>query len=102
MPSFGVLCPLLKILYHLEPSHWVCNQATIFVACPKPGLIGRVVPGMASSEKMVGMTEVRALIRQHGWQSIWIIGASACVILHFTPEHPEDGEQRYDIWVSNG
>ena len=26
-----------------------------------------------------------------GWQSIWIVGVSACY-LHFAPENPEDGE----------
>ena len=27
-----------------------------------------------------------------GWQSIRIVGVSACVYLHFAPENPEDGE----------
>ena len=26
-----------------------------------------------------------------GWQSIWIVGVSACY-LHFAPENPEDGK----------
>jgi len=30
--------------------------------------------------KMVGMAEMGALISLDGWQSIWIVGVSACVI----------------------
>ena len=55
-------------------------QASMFGACPKPGLIGRVVLGRASGVKMVEMVEVGAPISLDGWQSIQIVGASACVI----------------------
>jgi len=41
-------------------------QASIFAACPKPGYIGRVVPGRASSIKMVGMAEMGAPISLDG------------------------------------
>jgi len=54
------------------------------------------VPGRAPGIKMVVMAEVGAPIRM-GWQSIRIVDASACV--HFAQENPEDGKQRYDIWV---
>jgi len=30
---------------------------------------------------MVGMAEVGVPVCKDGWQSIWIVGASACVIL---------------------
>ena len=35
---------------------------------------------MASGVKMVGMAEMGATISLDGWQSIQIVGASACVI----------------------
>jgi len=38
------------------------------------------VLGRASSIKMVGMAEVGAPINLDGWQSIWIVDVSACVI----------------------
>jgi len=42
---------------------------------------------------MVGMAEVGASISLYGWQSIQMVGASAChCYLHFAPENPEDGE----------
>jgi len=41
-------------------------QASIFGACPKPGLIGRVVPGRASGVNMVGKVEVGAPISLDG------------------------------------
>jgi len=61
-------------------------QASIFGACPKPGEIGKVVPGRASGEKMVGMAEMGAPISLDGVQSFWIVGVSGCVIfiLHQT------------------
>jgi len=37
------------------------------------------VPGRASGI-VVGMEEMGALISLDGWQSIWIVGVSACVI----------------------
>jgi len=55
-------------------------QASIFGACPKPGLIGRVVPGRASGVKMMGIAVMGAPFSLDGWQSIRIVGASACVI----------------------
>jgi len=39
----------------------------------------------------MGMAEVGAPISLDGWQSIQIVGASACY-LHFAPENPEDSE----------
>jgi len=39
-------------------THFVCLFVSKFGACPKPGEIGRVVPGRASGIKMVGMAEV--------------------------------------------
>ena len=61
------------------------NQATgmhasIFDACPKPGWIGRVVPGRASGIKMMGWQRWWHQLVWMGWQSIQIVGASACVI----------------------
>jgi len=38
------------------------------------------VPGRASGIKMVGIVEMGAPISLDGWQSIRIVGASACVI----------------------
>jgi len=59
------------------------------------------VPGRASSVKMVGMAEMGAPISQDGmavYPHCWCI----CLrYLHFAPENPEDGKQRYDIWVSS-
>jgi len=46
----------------------------------KPGYIGRVVPGRASGVKMVGMAGLGHQLVTMGWQSIWIVDASACVI----------------------
>jgi len=54
------------------------------------GSAGRVVPGRASGIK----------ISQDGvavHPDCWCI--CQCY-LHFDPENPEDGKQRYDIWVS--
>ena len=39
-----------------------------------------VVPERASGVKMVGMAEMGAQLVWMGWQSIWIVGVSACVI----------------------
>jgi len=49
---------------------------------------------------MVGMAEVGAPINLD-----WVVANPDCwcvclYYLHFAPENPEDGEQRYDIWVS--
>ena len=38
------------------------------------------MPGRASGIRMVEMAKVGAPISQDGWQSIWIVGASAYVI----------------------
>jgi len=38
------------------------------------------VPGRAFGVKMVGMAEMGAPINLDGWQSIRIVGVSACVI----------------------
>jgi len=37
------------LLFEVYPSHWVCEPA-LFVACPKPGQIGRV-----AAEKAFGV-----------------------------------------------
>jgi len=63
-------------------------QASIFGACPKPGLIGRVVPGRASDVKMVRMVEVGAPISLDGVAvhlNCWCI---CLCYLHFAPENP--------------
>jgi len=44
---------------------------------------------------MVGMAEMGHQLVWMGWQSIRIVGVSACVCLchlHFAPENPDDGE----------
>jgi len=67
-------------------------QASIFGACPKPGLIGRVVPGRASSVKMVGIAEMGAPISLVGvavHPDCWCV---CLCYLHFAPENPEDGD----------
>ena len=50
--------------------------------------------GRASGVKMVGMVQVGVPISLDEWQSIRILGASACVLilLIFAPENPEDGK----------
>jgi len=58
------------------------------------------VPGRASGIKMVGMADMWApisldVVAVH--PDCWCI--CRCY-LHFAPENPEDGKQRYDIWVS--
>jgi len=74
-------------------------QTSTLVACPEPGQIGRVMPGRASGVKVVGMAEVRAPISLDGW--IYLDCWCICLCyLHFAPENPEDGKQRYDFWVS--
>jgi len=60
----------------------------------------QVVPGRASGIEMVGMAEVGAPISQDGvavHPDFWCV---CLCYLHFAPENPEDGKQRYDIWVS--
>ena len=54
------------------------------------------MPRRASSIKKVGMAEVEAPVSLDGWhwQCIWIVGAYDCY-LHFAPENPEDGKQKY-------
>jgi len=49
--------------------------------------------GIRSTLKMVGIAEMGHQLVWMGWQSIWIVGASACVNLHFAPENPEDGKR---------
>jgi len=44
------------LLFEVYPSHWVCEPA-LFVACPKPGQIGRVAAEKAFGVKW-GMMEV--------------------------------------------
>jgi len=49
---------------------------------------------------MVGMAEVGAPVSQNGvavHPDCWCV---CLCYLHFAPENPEDGEQRYEIWVS--
>jgi len=59
------------------------------------------VPGGASGVKMVGMAEVEAPISQDG-VAVYLDCWCVCLCyLHFAPENPEDGEQRYDNWVSS-
>jgi len=41
-------------------------QASIFGAYPKPGQIGRIVPGRASGVKVEGMAEVGAPVSHDG------------------------------------
>jgi len=60
------------------------------------------VPGRASHirSKRVGMAEVGAPISQDGvavHPDCWCV---CLCYLHFPPENPEDGKQRYDIWLS--
>jgi len=55
-------------------------QASIFGACPSQDKIERVVPGRTSGVKMVGWQRWEHQLVRIGWQSIWIVGASACVI----------------------
>ena len=67
-------------------------QASIFYACPKPGQIGRVLPGRASGVKMVGMAEMGAPISLD-WVAVHPDCLYVCLCyLHFAPENPEDGE----------
>ena len=52
---------------------------------------------MASGIKLVGTAEVGAPISQDGvivHLDCWFV---CLCYLHFAPENPEDGEQRYDI-----
>jgi len=50
--------------------------------------------------KMVGIAEVGVPISQD-WVAVHPDCWCVCLCyLHFAPENPEDGEQRYDIWVS--
>jgi len=68
-------------------------QASIFGACPKPGQIGKVVPGRASGIKIVGMAETEAPIsldRVAVHPDYWCI---RLCYLPFAPEYPEDGER---------
>ena len=44
------------------------------------------MPGRASGDKMVGMAEVGAPISLDEWQSVRIVGASACVIFKLLQE----------------
>jgi len=56
-------------------------QASIFGACPKPGKIGRVVPGRVCGVKLWwGWHRWRHKLVRMGWQSIRIVGVSAYVI----------------------
>jgi len=55
-------------------------QASIFCACPKPGYIGRVVPGRAFRIKWWRWQRLGCQLVGMGWQSIWIVGVSAYVI----------------------
>ena len=58
------------------------------------------MPGRASGIKMVGMAEVGTPVSQNGvavHPDCWCI---CLCYLHFAPENPEDGKQRYDIWIS--
>jgi len=64
----------------LGPSPDYRMQAIIFGACPKPDKIGRVVPGRASGIKWWGWQRLRCQLVRMGWQSIRIVGVSACVI----------------------
>ena len=41
---------------------------------------------------MVGMAEMGHQLVWMRWQSIQIVGVSACVIFIFAPENPEDGK----------
>jgi len=60
------------------------------------------VPGRASGVEMVGMAETGAAISQDG-VAVHLDCWCVCLChLHFAPEKPEDGKQRYDIWVSGG
>jgi len=56
------------------------------------------MPGRASGIKIFGTAEVGHQLGQMGWQSIQIVGCVGLCYLHFAPENPEDGKQRYDIW----
>jgi len=58
------------------------------------------VPGRASGVKMVGMAEVGKPI---SLDKVELHPDCRCICLcylHFAPENLQDGEQRYDIWVS--
>jgi len=49
---------------------------------------------------MVGMAEIEAPISQDGVAVHLDCWCVCLCYLHFAPEYPEDGEQRYYIWVS--
>jgi len=56
------------------------------------------VPRRASGVKMTWMAEVGTPISQDGvavHPDCWCV---CLCYLHFAPESPEDGEQRYEIW----
>jgi len=55
----------------------VCTD--IFVPVPSQDKLGGL-SGRASGVKMMGMAETGHQLVWMGWQSIWIVGASACVI----------------------
>jgi len=58
-----------------------------------------VVPGKASDVKMVGWQGGGT--NQSRWVAVHLDCWCVCLCyVHFAPENPEDGEQRYDIWVS--
>jgi len=58
------------------------------------------VPGRAFSVKIVGMAEMEATTSQDGVAVHLDCWCVCLCCIHFAPENPEDGEQRYDIWVS--
>ena len=58
------------------------------------------MPGRACGIKMEGMAEMGATITLDG-VAVHLDHWCICLCdLDFAPENPEDGEQRYDIWVS--
>ena len=78
----------------------VQNFGLVMIWVSPRGRPPQVVPGRASGIKMVGMAQVGAPLSQDGMAvhpDCWCV---CLCYLHFAPENPEDGKQRYDIWVS--
>jgi len=74
----AVYCNTIQATGYASQHIWCMSQARLNW--------GVVVPGRASGVKMVGMAEMGHQLVWMGWQFIWIVGTSACVIfiLHQT------------------
>jgi len=88
----------LLFYIQLQPSHGVCKPAYL-VPVPSQDKLG----GLCQKGDPVyngGMAEVGVPVSQDGvtvHPDCWYV---CLCYLHFAPKNPEDGKQRYDIWVS--